>query len=281
MAMRNPDELRAIWRNELPQRMMRELQVQLRIPKIRPSKPHGDTEELVIYLNFPAGHDGCGPATDKYEFFLTALDISLKMKGDRNDPAEVQAFTTGRAAFEAECSTLHGEKRIRKAVNAMYGGQGSTRTFFHSELDLEKLREKVLAFTIFHRNVVLPAAIAAGVSHIPLPGECGLAIKGYSRCYDHFKWVDSPLLFQQIQLIFKTVFPKRGFKLFQVYLFDVLGENAAEVGESIGTLFTNAYSTTGGTNVEQAGISQSNFQGMTVKVWKSGTLEAAKSPWKP
>ncbi|SMQ54818.1 unnamed protein product [Zymoseptoria tritici ST99CH_3D7] len=266
MAMRNPNVLRAIWRNELPQRLHGDLVNEFRIP----GGGTGVDEEPVVYLNFVAAGDGRGVLIDDYEFFLTALDITAGVYPAWNaSAAEKQASQDQRTAFNAEYPHLNTKQAMINAIELAFKvwGKPSKDDFFKGK-DLRILRDNVQEFTKHHREVVLPAARAAGLGHIALPGECGLAIKGYDRCKDHKSLADGPVLFRLFTLVSRVLFKKRAFRLYQLYLFEIFAENTVDIGESIGSLFTNAYPKAGGTNTEQAGISQSKFQTLSLGKWK-------------
>ena len=64
----------------------------------------------------------------------------------------------------------------------------------------------------------------------------------------------SHTLFQLVQLTLQALFPEMGFHLRQVVLFHCYQYSHLAIGESIGSLLCSAYISSGGVNVDQAGV---------------------------
>lgn len=66
-----------------------------------------------------------------------------------------------------------------------------------------------------------------------------------------------------------VLYPNDGYHLEQVYMFDLVHEGEAEIGENMGTILAAAYGSIGGVNLEQAGYSQTAFHELTLEDWRA------------
>ena len=114
---------------------------------------------------------------------------------------------------------------------------------------------------------MLEEAKAQHCNHIMFKPETGWACHGYRRCHEHKTLTSSPDVFRLAQLLLSYLFPDKGFKLHQYMVFDVLDVDHADIGESIGSQIGASYSTYGGFNAAQAGISVTSAKKMTGGDW--------------
>jgi len=104
-------------------------------------------------------------------------------------------------------------------------------------------------------EATLQRARDANSNHIMLKGEVGWTWCCRQRCYEHRTLTNSPEVLQLATMVLQHLYRPRGFKLHQFVLFDIVQEDEASVGESIGSQLFTSYATYGGFNVDQAGKS--------------------------
>ncbi|TKA80232.1 hypothetical protein B0A55_04142 [Friedmanniomyces simplex] len=261
-----PDVLRAFTRNEVPQRAMRELRT-----AIRQVGDNGAERDPVIYANFCADKDGKGVPIDRFDELLTAIER-----------------VTGNA--EKGVASLEGSQEDwERKVNTAYTTRGAQRTLAGNILFFDSLKsgakndderqharrelaKRARLFVDVNRAVMLPRARRAGVSHVALQGEVGLAVNGDQRLLSHVKvGSDSPALFRLVQLLLQIMFPSGIFRLHQVKVFTLTKASQAEIGETVASLLCGSYTEVGGMNAEQPGFSQSGITELHRAHWDAVT----------
>lgn len=243
-----PDVLKAMIDNTFPQRWLRDLNNVLRDPKaIR------DGFDPVIYANWIMDKTGKGVAVKDLPRFHAFLLCAV---GEYGTPKDHEKFGAALNWTWSQMPTVPTAARAHK---------------FTDEIARDKsLKDHVKAWVEMQRKTVLPLASAQGVSHVPIHAEVGMSSEGYKRCKVHVELAPKSLMILKlIHVVLRTMFPSKGFYMLTRIVFHCFEPKQVEIGESILSLLTSSYVTTGGLNFAQAGVSISGTNSMNAYDWKA------------
>ncbi|KAI7340142.1 hypothetical protein KC315_g857 [Hortaea werneckii] len=233
--------LQAVVDLTLPQRVANgELSKVVRVPGVGFTIWQGKPDPI-IYIQFMAGQDGRGLTCAETLQWIDAMEMmaGLKPADDSHDrPGQTLSAGVNRAYWGRRATQAY--KTLMQSVDKQYNSMQTVVS------DVAKVYREMVA-----------EAKADGLDHIMIKPEVGWAWQGYDRCRAHATLDESsPPAFRLAQCVLVHLFPKRNFQLHQYVLFDVLSDDGAAIGESlghqIGASYAKAY---GGWNIEQAGIS--------------------------
>ncbi|KAI6914476.1 hypothetical protein KC318_g419 [Hortaea werneckii] len=245
--------LQAVVDLTLPQRVANgELSDEVRKPALG-SPLWKDKPDPVIYIQFMADVDGRGLTCAETLEWIDAMEIMAGLKPDdasHDRPGQTLSTGVNRAYWSRR--NTHGYKPFLQSVDKQYKSMQTVVS------DVAKVYREIVA-----------EAEADGLDHIMIRPEVGWAWQGYDRCRAHHTLDESsPPAFRLAQCVLVHLFPKRHFQLHQYVLFDVMSEDGAAVGESlghqIGASYAQAY---GGWNIAQAGISVQKSWSTTNQDW--------------
>ncbi|KAI6852116.1 hypothetical protein KC323_g9513, partial [Hortaea werneckii] len=256
LAERHPDVLSSMIDLTLPQRYLVDPRFErlVRIPGN--PKTWDGYRDPVIYAQYIADKNGRGLSCADMKLLMGALSAAAGLESDPNGLYTVKGVT------------------IQKGINNQLTQIRKKKAHgFLDEVDkaqqipaMEAVVEEVVKI---YTTKIIPEAQKAGIDHVMLRPEVGWSAWGYKRCLHHSNLTNgSPPAFRLAQLVARHLFPTRGFRLHQFILFDVVQDEQAGIGESVGSILMGSYWTDGGWNVEQAGISQTDSWTMTAKDWK-------------
>ncbi|KAK5114563.1 hypothetical protein LTR85_010140 [Meristemomyces frigidus] len=253
LAQMDYDVLTSLIDGTLPQRALGGLKNNVRIPAGKDKSWQGKMDP-VVYANFIADRSGKGLTCDELEHFLGACEVAASLKVD----------PTGK--YSEGGRTV--EQGVQQAYNLKRSAACKYNDFYSSVRSVESMGEVVKDIAKIYRRDVLPKARAAGCDHVMLRGEVGWSYKGYNRCEDHATLDEgSPAAFRLAQCVLMHLFPKRGFRLHQFVVFDIIDAVQAGIGESIASQMCASYTTCGGFNKAQAGVSVTEAWNMSTKGW--------------
>ncbi|KAI7362587.1 hypothetical protein KC354_g7170 [Hortaea werneckii] len=244
--------LQAVVDLTLPQRVMNgELSKVVREPAIG-NPLWKDKADPIIYIQFMADRNGRGLTCAETLQWVDAMEMMAGLK-----PLDDSHDRPGRT--------------LTAGVNLAYMDRRATRVykpFMQSVQNLGSMRTVVSDVAKVYREIAAEAE-ADGLDHIMIRPEVGWAWQGYDRCRAHYTLDESsPPAFRLAQCVLVHLFPKRHFQLHQYVLFDVMSEDGAAVGESlghqIGASYAKAY---GGWNIEQTDISVQKLWSTTNQDW--------------
>ncbi|KAG9665172.1 hypothetical protein KCU64_g173, partial [Aureobasidium melanogenum] len=197
---------------------------------------HKDTLEPGIYANYLAPRDGSALSLVEFQQFLEGLEaaVSGTLMNGTNVGDEVDNYYRREFRRPALLPEIKG-RNLRAALN----------TFL--QVNTARLQDAQLQ----------------NATHITIHGDCGWAINIHDRCQEHKNLVNSPALFRLANCVLRVLFPLKDFMMHHFCLFRVVKTEQAGIGESIGSHLVTSYSTYGGFNFAQAGISVTSAKQLT------------------
>lgn len=253
--------LKSVLDNTLPQRAKIDLGNVIREPARAMFSGKGELD-AVIYINYIADKEGKGLTRENFKFFLAAMKCAAGRCQD--DPGR---FVVDGVNLENGINLKFSNCR-KGAVQSFYKHVGKDK--------LATLEERTDKFVDINTGM-LRRAKDADIDHVMLKGEVGWTVSCYDRCREHRQMTKSPEVFQLARLVAQHLFPDQDFKLHQFVLFDVVQEEEASVGESIGSQMAAAYESYGGFNVDQAGKSVNGVWDVTSGAWMDRRTEIAET----
>lgn len=242
LAQISPEMLTSIFSNTLPADVEAGLVLE-RWATISPHPQHKDTLEPGIYANYLAPADGSALTLAECQRFLDGLEAAVFGRL-MNDQTNISQLTDNHYRRE-------------------YGN--GQRTLLH-DIRGPNLTAALDTFTRINK-ARLQDAQSQNATHITLHGDCGWATNVHDRCRQHKTLVSSPALFRLANCVLTVLFPLKQFKMHHFCLFRVFKSEQAGIGESIGSHLVTSYSTYGGFNFAQAGISVSKAKELTGNGW--------------
>ncbi|KAH0031589.1 hypothetical protein KCU78_g2781, partial [Aureobasidium melanogenum] len=240
-----PDQmLRSILSNTLPADVASGRLVLERWAEISFQPQHKDTLEPGIYANYLAPRDGSPLSLLEFQHFLDGLKSAV-LDTRMNDQAQTD---------------------VSGLVDAYYRlNYGNGRTL----LDTIRGPNLTSALETYLRvnDARLQDAQLQNSTHISIHGDCGWAINVHDRCKQHRTLVSSPALFRLANCVLSVLFPHKDFKMHHFCLFRAFQSVHAGIGESMGSHLITSYSTYGGFNFAQAGISVTKAKELTGNGW--------------
>lgn len=232
------DVLVSILDNTFPQRALGDLRGELRDPATS-----NKSVDPLIYINYIADRDGRGIPTAEFPKFLATLEVAAGLPC-----ADAALYELEQRAVRANMD--HAYRQFHKFNNKRL-------PFFATILSKQAnaLQNSTRSY-VAQQRIRYTEAVRQGVSHIAFHGEVGLSRNGNDRCKDHKKMYITltPPLLAVLQIAARTMFPQKGFQLYQYVLFRVFKASQLKIGESVGSQVGASYITCGGINSAQAGV---------------------------
>lgn len=198
-----------------------------------------------IYINYLADQHGQGLTIPQYEQYAKTMYAALRVKD------------------------LPGVPVVDLVEKAHEDLTGSSRSIMEEVRAKDQARMKDIAedFWRKQRNII-ESAKAEKATHISIPAEVGWAWNMNKRCKEHKNLVSSPLEFRLAQCVLRGLFyPTQEFRMYHFAVFRAFSWDHAEKGESIASQLFESYSTMGGWNRAQAGISINKSRKSNANEW--------------